>query len=268
MNRHSRLSPFLSGMLTTALILGCVTVAQAAFQGKVSFGSVGVEINRETAIEKGSQLTTDAGQSIPSSILYTDETGGGTTYLPLATISRMLELPVAWDGESGNVLLGYHGKSDIDVSVDPEPGQSSGALNYPGAKAGRYTETEPRLPAEGERWSTFQDISFTSGMGFTDSFAPDDGSVISVTVTNRSEFPLELSVASVGMYSRASLPTSKVPAGETVTRTFSVGEYDGYFYGDDLSIRLGYDQDFLLSTSHRPSDIQADVVAVAYEGKK
>lgn len=267
MRRHSRLGTFLSGVLTTALILGCATVAQAALQSKVSFGSVGVEINRETAIEKGSQLTTDAGQAIPSSILYTDETGGSTTYLPLAAISRMLELPVVWDGESGNVLLGYHGKSDIDASVDPEPGQSSDALNYPGVKAGRYTETEPRLPAEGERWSTFLDISFTSSTGFSDSFAPDDGSAISVTVTNRSEFPLELSVASVGMYARASLPTSKVPAGETVTRTFSVGDYDGYFYGDDLSIRLGYDQDFLLATNQRPGDIQADVAAVSYEGQ-
>ena len=47
MKRHSRLGTYLSGMLTTALILGCVTVAQAAFQGKVSFGSVGVEINRD-----------------------------------------------------------------------------------------------------------------------------------------------------------------------------------------------------------------------------
>lgn len=96
---------FFTGMLTAALLFGCMTTALAA-SGAVSFNRVTLSKDGEVIFSKGEFLETSAGQKIPSSILYTDEQGGGTTYLPVAYISSLFGEPVAWDGETDTVLLG------------------------------------------------------------------------------------------------------------------------------------------------------------------
>lgn len=54
-------------------------------------GRVNVRLNSEEVFAQGEELRTDAGQAIPSSITYTDETGGDTTYVPLSYLSRLLD---------------------------------------------------------------------------------------------------------------------------------------------------------------------------------
>ncbi len=266
MKLHSKLRIFVSGMLTCALLLGCATVGFAALGGKVSFGTVGVEINQETAIEKGSQLTTEAGQPIPSSIVYTDATGGGTTYLPLAAISRMLEIPVGWNAETGNVELGHRGESGIIVDMNPQPSQEPQATNYPGAKAGRYTEVEPIIPEhnDGSRNCNLK-MSFSASGGFGNTISPSPKkTMVSITVTNHSEFPLDFSVAALGQFTSTPLPKSVVPVGATVTRTFSAEDYQGYFGSDRLDLGLSCQRDYLIGHHGRIGDVKADIIAVQF----
>lgn len=266
MKLHSKLRIFVSGMLTCALMLGCATLGFAALNGKVSFGTVGVELNQKTAIKKGSQLTTEAGQPIPSSIIYTDATGGGTTYLPLATISRMLELPVAWNAETGNVELGYSG-SGIIVDPDPQPGQEPQATNYPGAKAGRYTEVEPIVPEhnDGSRNCDLK-VSFSAPSGFSNTISPSPKkTMVSITVTNRSEYPLDFCVTAVNQFTKTRLPMSVIPVGATVTRTFSVEDYQGYFGSDCLDLDLSCQRDYMLTHPiAQIGDVKADIIAVEF----
>ena len=82
MKQHKNLISFFSGILTVALLLACGTAALAATGGTVTFGTVSLSINGDTVLEKGETLLNDAGCAVPSTILYTDENGGGTTYVP------------------------------------------------------------------------------------------------------------------------------------------------------------------------------------------
>ena len=118
--KKEKITSFLSGVVSCTLVLGLATTALAA-TGNVSFGRVNVRLNSEEVFAQGEELRTDAGQAIPSSITYTDETGGDTTYVPLSYLSRLLDTPVGWDQASKTVKLG---------SAPPFPGTES-----PGAAA-------------------------------------------------------------------------------------------------------------------------------------
>ena len=88
----------------------------------MSFGRVNVRLNSEEVFAQGEELRTDAGQAIPSSITYTDETGGDTTYVPLSYLSRLLDTPVGWDQASKTVKLGY----SAALPGDGKPGSALG----------------------------------------------------------------------------------------------------------------------------------------------
>ena len=81
-------------------------------------------LNSEEVFAQGEELRTDAGQAIPSSITYTDETGGDTTYVPLSYLSRLLDTPVGWDQASKTVKLGY----SAALPRDGKPG--SGGIGF------------------------------------------------------------------------------------------------------------------------------------------
>lgn len=104
MKKSSFLS-FFTGMMTATLIFGCLTTSLAA-SNIISFNRVNLSINGEAMFAKEDYLETSAGQKIPSSILYTDALGGGTTYLPVAYLSKIFDMPITWDGETGTVVLG------------------------------------------------------------------------------------------------------------------------------------------------------------------
>ena len=101
----TRRSAFLSGCLTTLLVLTLGTSVLAA-SGQISFNVCSVAVDGETEITAGSAITASNGQQIPSSILYTDAAGGGTNYLPLRTISELLGVEVTYDGTTQTVYLG------------------------------------------------------------------------------------------------------------------------------------------------------------------
>ena len=143
MNKKRPVIPFLSGVLATVLTMGCVTTTLAA-SGLVQFSPVGLQLNGKAIFAAGDSVNTENGQSVPSSIVYTDEAGGGTTYLPLRTIANLLDVPITWDGTETTVVLGRGDGGGITV----EPGTGASAwdslpLHQAGKTAGPFAEVQP-----------------------------------------------------------------------------------------------------------------------------
>ena len=100
-----RVLSFLAGA-AAALALTALTATALAASGQVQFNFAGVALNGETKIAAGSDITAPNGQRVPGSILYVDEAGGKTNYLPIRTISELLGVEVGYDSATRTVLLG------------------------------------------------------------------------------------------------------------------------------------------------------------------
>lgn len=100
-----RIPTFLAGMLTAAVI-GGLGVGALAASGAVTFNASNLMFNGQQISAKGEGYTLDNGCQAPASITYTDEKGGGTTYLPVRRISELLDVETGWDGATGSVTVG------------------------------------------------------------------------------------------------------------------------------------------------------------------
>ncbi len=105
MKKTGHFSSFLSGAAAALTLSLCLTTALAA-AGKVSYNFANVSLDGGTVIAAEADITAANGQKIPGSILYTDETGGKTNYLPLRKISELLKVEVNYDSASKTVYLG------------------------------------------------------------------------------------------------------------------------------------------------------------------
>lgn len=99
-----RFPAFLSGALCALLLTALCTTALAA-SGRISYNFANVSVNGEVKITAGADLAVGGGKHIPGSILYTDETGGKTNYLPVRTVGELLGAEVGYDAASKTVLL-------------------------------------------------------------------------------------------------------------------------------------------------------------------
>ncbi len=220
-------SSFVSGFLCAAVLLGC-TAGVLAASGTVSFNVLNLKMNGGNLFRKGEYMTLDSGEKVPSSILYEDSTGGGTTYLPLAYLANLLDTPVGWDGESGTVLLGrtVTGGFQIGLGSEETPPLDQMPTNSAGSQIAPFTEIEPRLPQEGESKSLpISHTVYRSVDGYENTFGVnrDNGKYVSVTVTNHNDFPLLFRLGRSYNQDQKAFPT-QIPAGQTVTRTVEVGE--------------------------------------------
>ena len=100
-----RFPSFLAGA-AAALALTALATSALAASGQVQFNVAGVALDGEMKITAGSDITAPNGQQVPGSILYVDEAGGKTNYLPIRTISELLGVEVGYDSASRTVLLG------------------------------------------------------------------------------------------------------------------------------------------------------------------
>ena len=100
-----RIPTFLAGMFTAAVI-GGLGVGALAASGAVTFNASNLMFNGQQISAKGEGYTLDNGCQAPASITYTDEKGGGTTYLPVRRISELLDVETGWDGATGSVTVG------------------------------------------------------------------------------------------------------------------------------------------------------------------
>lgn len=100
-----RIAPFLAGFLTALLCFSLGLTALAA-TGAVDFNAVGVRFNGTTISQAGESYTLPSGVQAPSVITYTDEQGGGTTYLPARRVAELMGVEIGWDAPSGCVTIG------------------------------------------------------------------------------------------------------------------------------------------------------------------
>ncbi|OUN11004.1 stalk domain-containing protein [Flavonifractor sp. An9] len=241
MNKKRPVIPFLSGVLATVLTMGCVTTALAA-SGLVQFSPVGLQLNGKAIFAAGDSVNTESGQSVPSSIVYTDEAGGGTTYLPLRTIANLLDVPITWDGAETTVVLGRGDRGGI--TVEPGTGESawdSLPLHQAGKTAGPFAEVQPDARKGGIM--LLEETQFRSGSDFSRDipFVGANGRYVSITVTNNGTQPLLFQAGHLYATGRDMLAT-QIPAGATVTRTFEALESSAAIqprFGVDISTGSG-----------------------------
>ena len=100
-----RIASFAGGFFAALALSLCLTTALAA-SGKVSYNFSNVCLDGGTVIVAGADIAAANGQMIPGSILYTDETGGKTNYLPLRKFSELLGVEVNYDSASKTIYLG------------------------------------------------------------------------------------------------------------------------------------------------------------------
>lgn len=227
MNKKHPVIPFLSGVLATVLTMGCVTTALAA-SGLVEFSPVGLQLNRKAIFAAGDSVETESGQSVPSSLLYTDAAGGGTTYLPLRTIAELLDIPITWDGENNTVVLGRSstGGSEV-IAGELEQNWDKLPLDRAGEGVGPFAEVEPVEQEMGIH--VLEDTEYRSGSDFRRDFSfiyTNDTNYLSITVTNNGTKSL-LFGAGYWEEDRWNMLNTQIPAGATVTRTFTVEESGG-----------------------------------------
>ena len=257
MNKNRPVIPFLSGVLATVLTMGCVTTALAA-SGLVQFSPVGLQLNGKAIFAAGDSVNTENGQSVPSSIVYTDEAGGGTTYLPLRTIANLLDVPITWDGAETTVVLGRGDGGGITV----EPGTGASAwdslpLHQAGKTAGPFAEVQPDARKGGIM--LLEETQFRSGSDFSRDipFVGANGRYVSITVTNNSTQPLLFQAGHLYATGRDMLAT-QIPAGATVTRTFEALESSAA-----IQPRFGVD---ISTGSGRGGTVDIQISAVQFNG--
>ena len=126
-----RIASFPGGFLAALTLSACLTTALAA-SGKVSYNFANVALDGTQKITAGQDITAANGQKVPGSILYTDEAGGKTNYLPIRTISELLGTEIGYDSATKTVLLG---KQQVSNSGANDPNSSRQSWVADGWKA-------------------------------------------------------------------------------------------------------------------------------------
>lgn len=98
------LRSFFAGLLTATLLFAVITTALAA-SGSVTYNGINLTVGGKAILSKGEYLELASGEKVPSSILYVDQAGGGTTYLPMRYLAELLGMSVTWDQATGTADL-------------------------------------------------------------------------------------------------------------------------------------------------------------------
>ena len=98
------LRSFFAGLLTATLLFAVITTALAA-SGSITYNGINLTVDGKTILSKGEYLELASGEKVPSSILYVDQAGGGTTYLPMRYLAELLGMSVTWDQATGTTDL-------------------------------------------------------------------------------------------------------------------------------------------------------------------
>lgn len=126
-----RLPTFLAGMLTATLIfgLGATALAVTGAIGTVEYNTVGLMQDGEQVFYAGEDYILGNGYLAPTSILFTDPSGNGTTYLPVRRIAELFDAQIGWNGQTNSVALGEqpapslppeHSTAELPPVAEPE----------------------------------------------------------------------------------------------------------------------------------------------------
>ena len=120
-----RIASFAGGFFAALALSLCLTTALAA-AGQVSYNFANVSMDGTQKITAGQDITAANGQKIPGSILYTDEAGGKTNYLPIRTISELLGVEIGYDSATKTVLLG---KQPTKPATEAQPARDENVID-------------------------------------------------------------------------------------------------------------------------------------------
>lgn len=120
---RKQLPGFLTGLLI-ATIICTLSISALAAAGQVSFNLSPIQFNGQQISAAGEDYTLDNGCKAPSSITYTDEKGGGTTYLPARRIAELMGVGIGYDAATGSVTV----ESEV-TPADTTPAPDTTALS-------------------------------------------------------------------------------------------------------------------------------------------
>jgi len=110
---------FIVGVLSTAIVVVLATSVLAAYTD-VSFSTVNIELNGEKiASSRDNYILEDGKTQVPYSLTYTNENGGGTTYLPVRKLSEMLGIGIEWNADTNSVSITTHDRTDTVTPSAP-----------------------------------------------------------------------------------------------------------------------------------------------------
>lgn len=107
------------------ILVGGLSVTALAATGAVTFNASNLSLNGTQISAKGENYTLANGQSVPASITYTDEKGGGTTYLPVRRIAELMGVETGWDGATRSVTVKGEVKTPAETTTPPDAKQSN-----------------------------------------------------------------------------------------------------------------------------------------------
>lgn len=221
MRNHRHVPAFLVGAVMTLLLCMSVATASAA-SGNTAFNQIQVNLNGETIVSIGENLTLSSGAKVPSSILYTDANGGGTTYLPLRKLSEATDTSLLWYGKEKLVSL----QSNCLMELSKLPLNCCGADGVGVLFNKSMQEVLPII--SGAAPNLLLPMHHQAQTAFETELPVDEeeGNFINVTVTNHGEYPVEfqLGVANETENQGKTYSASIIPANSTVTRTMQLLE--------------------------------------------
>ena len=109
---------FVSGILVTLLLVGCIGTAAATVGSKTAQ----LQYNDIHVTLDGTQVNLADANGNPAEPFIID----GTTYLPVRAISGALGLEVSWDAATHTVILTHPGAAQPSQPSQPQSGSSSG----------------------------------------------------------------------------------------------------------------------------------------------
>lgn len=222
MNRNN-IRPFLCGMLASLALCVCATTALADFSpaNPLKFNTLNMRVAGKLVLREDETLTSDNGATIPSSILYTDEFGGGTTYLPVRIVTQSLSLDTEWIQDSHTLNVTLEGDQELRTFNTNFPGMS---FLDPDTEEEFLTEVEPKQGIGTNLIEPFIHQDTASYQHTFENLDPSKGGNLSITITNNGSYPLKFGLGLMAGNAFASTPT-QVPAGETVTRSFEILDF-------------------------------------------
>lgn len=223
---------FLSGIVCTLAIVA-LTVTSFAAGGEISYNKVNVSLFGSNVIKAGQDITADNGLTSPSSITYTDTQGGGTIYLPIRQISKLLDADITWDNTSGTVALAPVASSN-SVTVDKDGSihivDNISGTDEANRKTAPFAEVNAQAPASGVKsYPLLSEFKFQSESDFDTTLdcMPTNGKTITVTLTNNDTSSSAQSlIFNLGRDNTIGddilFPSVTVAPGKTLSRTVTV----------------------------------------------
>lgn len=231
----SKITTFAAGMMTMAVLITVVIPASAS-GNQVAYNQVGIRTFGTQRIAAGEHYTAPNGQQVPSSITYTDATGGKTNYLSVRQIAELLDATIGWNAETNSVDIaapGVGGNVEIAVGKDTEEPDIVRKPEY-GKIIGGVEEIDPSTvplinnTAYRSR-SCARDLrmqfSLSEFPGFTVDLDPTAGPYMVFTVTNNGDREIYSSVrrdVTVSYGKHQDFTDVAVLPGETLVRLFRV----------------------------------------------